>query len=165
MEQEKTQEKKSNHADILKWVIIGLAIFIIAVLIFWAGMFMGTMKARFSYRWAEQYHRNFAGPKGGFFSDWRMPPFGDFIESHGVFGEIIKINDNDLVIKGRENIERIVVVNEKTAIKDGFKDIKISDLKVGQVIVVIGSPNDQGQIEAKLIRIFNNFPPLPPRFK
>jgi len=165
MEEEKNQNKKLNHSDILKWIIVGLAIFVVVILIFGAGVFVGTMKTRFSYRWAEQYHRNFAGPKMGFFGNWRMPPFGDFIESHGVFGEIIKINENDLVIKGRENVERVVVVNEKTVIKEGFKDIKFSDLKVGQMVVVIGSPNDYGQIEAKIIRVFNGFLPLPPRFK
>jgi hypothetical protein len=33
--------------------------------------------------------------------------------------------------------------------------IKKDDLKVGDQVVIIGSPNEQGQIEAKLIRIFN----------
>ena len=106
MEQEKSKLKKSSHSDILKWIIVGLIIFISAILIFGAGVFVGGMKAKFSYRWAEQYHKNFAGPRGGFFGGWRMMPPGDFIESHGVFGEIIKINNNDLIIKGKENIER-----------------------------------------------------------
>jgi hypothetical protein len=149
-EEQKNQTKK----DILKWILIGLGVFIIAALIFKAGMFVGAMKANFSYRWAEQYHKNFAGPQAGFFGDWRIPPFGDFIEGHGTFGEIIKIEGNNLIVKGRENIEKIVLVNEKTVIKSGFKDIKISDLKVGDIIVIIGSPNEQGQIEAKLIRVF-----------
>jgi hypothetical protein len=155
MEEEKQVSKKSNR-DILKGVIIGLAVFVVIVLIFGAGMFVGGMKARFSYRWAEQYHKNFAGPQGGFLGNWRNPPPfpGDFIESHGTFGEIIKIDGNTLVVKGRENIEKIVLVQENTSIKSGFKDIKISDLKVGDMIVIIGSPNEQGQIEAKLIRVF-----------
>jgi hypothetical protein len=151
MEQE---QKNQTKKDILKWILIGLGVFIIAALIFKAGMFVGIMKANFSYRWAEQYHKNFAGPRAGFFGDWRIPPFGDFIEGHGTFGEIIKIEGNNLVVKGRENIEKIVLVNEKTIIKSGFRDIKISDLKVGDMIVIIGSPNEKGQIEAKLIRVF-----------
>jgi len=148
------EEEKQKNRDILKWIIIGLAGFVVVVLIFGAGMFVGAMKANFSYRWAEQYHKNFAGPQAGFFGDWRMPPFSDFIEGHGTVGEIIKIEGNNLIVKGRENIEKIVLVNEKTVIKSGFKDIKISDLKVGDMIVIIGSPNEQGQIEAKLIRVF-----------
>ena len=148
------EEEKQKNRDILKWIIIGLAGFVVVVLIFGAGMFVGAMKANFSYRWAENHHKNFAGPRAGFFGNWRMPPFGDFIEGHGTVGEIIKIEGNNLIVKGRENIEKIVLVNEKTVIKSGFKDIKISDLKVGDMIVIIGSPNEQGQIEAKLIRVF-----------
>jgi hypothetical protein len=151
MEQE---QKNQTKKDILKWILIGLGIFIFSALIFKTGMFVGAMKANFSYRWAESYHKNFAGPRAGFFGDWRIPPFGDFIESHGTFGEIIKIDGNTLVVKGRENIEKIVLVGEKTIIKSGLKDIKISDLKVGDMMVIIGSPNEQGQIEAKLIRVF-----------
>jgi hypothetical protein len=153
---EETQPGKKINRDTLKWIIIGLAGFVVVGLIFGAGMFVGEMKARFSYRWAENYHKMFAGPRAGFFGDWRqLPPFpGDFLESHGTFGEIIKIEGNNLVVKGRENIEKIILVQENTSIKSGFKDIKISDLKVGDMIVIIGSPNEQGQIEAKLIRVF-----------
>ena len=32
-------------------------------------------------------------------------------------------------------------------------EIKISDLKIGDFIVVIGSPNTDGQVEAKFIRL------------
>ncbi len=62
---------KKTHQDVLKWIIIGLAGFIIIILIFGAGMFIGGMKAKFSYRWAESYHKNFAGPPGGFFGEWQ----------------------------------------------------------------------------------------------
>ena len=147
--------KKINR-DVLKWIIIGLAAFVIVVLIFGAGMFVGGMKAKFSYRWAESYHKNFAGPKGGFFGDWRrMPPLpGDFIEGHGAFGEIIEFKDNGFVIKGRGDIEKIVVITEDTVIKKGMETVK-DGLKVGDRVTIIGSPNEEGQIEAKLIRVFN----------
>jgi hypothetical protein len=128
------------------------------------------MKARFSYSWAESYHKNFAGPREGFFGDWRNPPPlpGDFIESHGTFGEIIKVNDSDFVIKGRDNIEKLIIIKEDTVIEKGKITIKKDELKVGNQVVIIGSPNEQGQIEAKLIRIFNGedikTPPSFPRF-
>jgi hypothetical protein len=156
MNEEKQQNKKINH-DVLKWIIIGLAGFVIIVLIFGAGMFIGGMKARFSYQWAESYHKNFAGPRGGFLGDWRQLPSppGDFIESHGTFGEIIQINDSDFVIKGQGDLEKIIVINEDTILEKGRMAIKKDDLKVGDQVVIIGSPNEQGQIEAKLIRIFN----------
>jgi hypothetical protein len=155
MNEEKQQNKKINH-DILKWIIIGFAGFVMIVLIFSAGMFVGGMKARFSYQWAESYHKNFAGPRGGFFGDWRMLPSpGDFIESHGTFGEIINIYDSDFVIKGQSDVEKVILVTEGTIIQKGRDTIKKEELKVGDQIVIIGSPNEEGQIEAKLIRVFD----------
>ena len=143
--------KEKQDRDIFKWLLIGLAGLAILVLIFSAGVFIGGLKAKFSYRWAENYHRNFAGPKTGFMSDWRKMPLmhGDFIEGHGVFGEIIEMQENSFVIKGRGNIEKIVLIKQDTVIN------KKSDLTVGDQVVVIGSPNNNGQIEAKLIRVFN----------
>ncbi len=143
------------HKDVLKWIIIGLAGFAVVVLIFSAGMFVGGMKVKFSYQWAEGYHKNFAGPRGGFFGDWqKMPPLpGDFIEGHGAFGEIIELKDNGFVIKGRGDMEKIVITTQDTVIKKGMETVK-DGLKVGDCVVIIGSPNEEGQIEAKLIRIF-----------
>jgi hypothetical protein len=155
MNEEKQQNKKINQ-DVLKWIIIGLAGFVIIVLIFSAGMFVGGMKARFSYQWAESYHQNFAGPRGGFFGDWRaLPSPGDFIESHGTFGEIIKINDSDFVVKGQSDVEKVILITEGTIIQKGKDTIKKVELKVGDQIVIIGSPNEEGQIDAKLIRVFD----------
>jgi len=162
--------KKIIRPDVLKWVIIGLAVFAVVILIFGAGLLVGGTKARFSYRWAESYHKNFGGPRGGFLGDWQkfpIPP-GDFIEGHGSFGEIIKINNSDFVIKGQGDVEKVVVVTKDTIIEKGRKTIKKEELKIGNRVVVIGSPNEQGQIEAKLIRIFDGedikSPPKSPRF-
>jgi len=148
------EEKKH---DILKWIIVGLLAIVAIVLVFGLGVLVGEKKAKFSYHWAEHYHRMFAGPKAGFLGSLRtspFPPFDEFIEGHGTFGEIIKIEGNNLVVKGRGNVEKVIIVTEKTVIKSGREDIKFSDLKIGDMIVIIGSPNDKGQIEAKLIRVF-----------
>ncbi len=155
MSGEKQSNKKINR-DILKWVVIGLAGFAVVVLIFGAGMVVGGMKTRFSYRWAESYHKNFAGPRGGFFGDWRRIPSmpGDFIEGHGAFGEIIELKDNGFVIKDRGEIEKVIVTTKDTVIKKRMKTIE-DHLEIGEHVVVIGSPNEEGQIEAKLIRVFN----------
>lgn len=160
MNEEKQNNKKTNQ-DILKWVIIGLAGFVVIVLIFGAGMVVGGMRAKFSYRWAESYHKNFAGPKGGFFNNWQqLPPFpGEFIEGHGTFGEIIKINESDnefsLVVKGQGDVEKVIIITKETIIEKGRETIKKEELKIGNQIVIIGSPNEEGQIEAKLIRVFD----------
>lgn len=160
-EDKQSQDNKNNKKmcpDVLKWIIIGLAGVGVIVLIFGAGIFVGGMKARFSYRWAENYHKNFAGPREGFMNNLGDFPVGDFIEAHGSFGKIIKIDGKIIIIQGRENIEKTILIKDDTVVKGIRGDIKPTDLKVDDFITVIGSPNDSGQIEAKLIRIL---PPPP----
>jgi hypothetical protein len=152
MEEDK-QKNQNTKYDILKWIILGLIIIIAVIFIFGVGIFVGEKKASFSYRWAEQYHKNFAGPPGGFFENWQKFPGSDFIGAHGVFGQIIKINDSSIIIKGSDNVEKIVLIKDDTIIERFRETIKITDLKVDDFVVVIGDPNDTGQIEAKFIRV------------
>ncbi len=155
MNEEKQHNKKLfQNPDALKWVIVGLAGFVVLALVFGAGVKVGTLKARYSYRWADNYHKNFAGPRGGFFGDWRRFPAGDFVGGHGAFGEIIELNDSGFVINGREGVEKIIVTTKETVVKNGA-ETAADGLKVGDRVTIIGSPNEQGQIEAKLIRVFS----------
>lgn len=157
MEQENKKIKIKLKRDTLKWIIVGLAVFVTVVLIFGAGMFIGGMKARFSYRWAENYHRNFGGPEGGFMGELKMmPPNSEFIEGYGTFGQIIKIDGSTFVIKGRNDVEKIILIKDDTVIKRLRDTVKPVELKVDEYIVVIGEPNDAGQIEAKLIRVLSS---------
>ena len=153
MSEEKTIKKFFQNSDVLKWVIVGLAGFAILILVFGAGMKVGALKARYSYRWAENYHKNFAGPRNGFFSDWGNSPRGEFINAHGIFGSIIKIDGNTIITKGRDDVEETVLVSENTLIQKNREIVKLSDLKPDEGVVIIGSPNKEGQIEAKFIRV------------
>jgi hypothetical protein len=138
------------ESKLFKAIVLSIAMLVILVFVFGLGVFVGTKKADFSFRWADQYHRNFGGPQGGFFNDMQGRQFTD---ANGVFGQIIKIDGQTLTIKGKENMEKSILVNEKTSIVRQTNNIKLSDLKTDDVVVVIGEPNDNGQIEAKLIRV------------
>lgn len=135
------------------WIAAGIAV---CLLIFAAGVSVGFRKANFSYKWGENYHRNFGGPRGGFLQEFRG---GDFIEGHGTAGQIIKIDDlasistPSLVIKGAREAEKIILIKNDTVINRLRETIKPGDLKVDDYVVIIGKPNEAGQIEAKLIRI------------
>src|SRR3989338_2481893 len=138
-----------------KIIAISIGALILFLLVFKAGVFVGYKKASFSYKWGENYHRNFAGPREGFFGDLKRG-FGDkdFIDAHGIFGTIIKIDGNIILIKGKDNVETAVLVSDTTVISPGRETIKPADLKTDNHIVIIGSPTEQGQIDAKLIRLF-----------
>ncbi len=147
---------QSKPFIIVTWSIAGLfaILFLLKV-----GMTIGYKEAQFSYRWGENYHINFGGPREGFFGFASPDVRGGFISSHGAVGQIIKIDSNTLIVKDdRSNIEKSVLVKDDTTILRLRDEVKLSDIKVDEFIVVIGDPNDSGQIEAKLIRIM----PLPP---
>jgi len=146
---------KFFQSKTFKAILGGMIGIIIFLFIFGLGMVVGIKKAKFSYKWGENYHKNFAGPKGGFFNDFAGK---DFIEANGVFGQIIKINDSEIIVEGRNKIEKVILAKDDTIIKSFQKTVKLADLKVDDFIVIIGEPNDAGQIEAKLIRIM----PSPP---
>jgi len=146
---------KIFQSKMFKIVLYGIGGFILLLLAFKTGMVVGFRKADFSYRWGENYHRNFAGPRGGFFKDFFDR---NFIDAHGTFGQIIKIDGSTLIIKGHNDVEKMILINDNTVIKRLKETIKIFDLKVDDYIVVIGEPNAAGQIEAKLIRVLPQSP-------
>jgi len=137
--------------------ICGLAIFIILSLTFASGMAVGFRKADFSYRFGDNYHKNFAGPGPGQ-GMMRQANGGDYIDGHGIIGQVIKINQSSIVIKDGDNIEKIILVDKNTQVNRMRDSIKITDLKVDDTLVVIGEPDQTGNIMAKLIRVM----PVPP---
>lgn len=143
---------KSKKITIAIMVVLGFALLFGT---FSAGMAIGFRKAKFSYAWGDNYHRNFGGPKGGFFRDLGRDLSGaDFIDAHGTFGQIIKIDGNTMILKGKDNMERFVIIGDKSTIMKGRELIKVTDLKIDDQVTVIGDPDDQGQIAAKFIRLF-----------
>jgi hypothetical protein len=154
--------KKTAESKIFKIILWGILGFIVLLIVFKAGMAVGFKKASFSYKWGENYHRNFGGPKKGFLEDFSGR---DFLEGYGTFGQIIKIDDLTLVIDGRGDMEKIILIKEDTVIKRFRDNIKLSDLKVDDYVTVIGEPNEEGQIQAKLIRLSPPRPPMRAPFK
>ncbi len=153
MTDEKNNKNYFENPDVLKGIIVGLVCFILIIAAFGIGVKVGISKAGFSYRWADNYHRNFAGPRHGFFDDWRAAPSGDFINAHGSFGEVIQVNEKEFVVKGNDNVEKVIVIKDDTVITKGHETQK-DGVKVGDRVVIIGSPNNEGKIEARFVRIF-----------
>lgn len=165
MNSHKIDTKKSNA---LKITLIIIGEILLLFLVFSSGLAIGLKKAHFSYKFGENYERNFMGPrfdirderKPGFFGktppDFMREAEGrDFRNAHGISGTIISISETNLIIKDRDEKENAVSVTERTLIKSRRDDVKITDLKTGDEIVVMGSPDDNGTIRASLIRIFN----------
>ena len=78
-----------------------------------------------------------------------------------VYSEIISLNLPKIVISEPNKLERVVIVSSTTLVRRFQEEAKVSDLKTGDFVVVLGNPNDVGEIEAKLLRIM----PVPPQEK
>lgn len=150
---------KKNVSTKTVWIAGGTLVG--ALVIFQAGIFVGYHKASFSYRSGDNFHMMFGSPERRTgIEPGRMMGFpeGEFTSAYGANGTIIKIDLPTIIIAGADNVEKIIVVNDKTILRHYRNDIGNKDLKVGDSIIVIGSPNASStQIEAKLIRVL---PPL-----
>lgn len=124
---------------------------------------MGYKRANFSFRWAENYPGNFFPPPHGDFMKGMNNQ--DAIKGHGALGEIITINNSLLTVKGKDEVEKAILIGPDTQIEHGFDVLKATDLKVGDHVLAIGSPNDAGQIQAKIVRVLPHFSTFIPRHK
>jgi hypothetical protein len=59
----------------------------------------------------------------------------------------------NIVIEGQNAVEETIVVSTSTIFRQMRDTIPATDLKADDFVVVIGEPNQNGQIEAKLVRV------------
>lgn len=134
-----TDFKKMFPSKLFTRILCIIGIVIVALLIFQTGVFVGYHKAAFSYRWGQEYYHTFGGHR--------------FPSSHGAIGKIIKVDLPTFIMEGPDKTEQVVLTTDTTIVRR-FRDvIKPSDLKPDDYVVVIGSPNDKSQIEARFIRL------------
>ncbi|MFA5827539.1 MAG: hypothetical protein WC839_03535 [Candidatus Paceibacterota bacterium] len=142
--------KKVFESKVLVGFLYGIGTIIIIVLIFSAGISIGFHKASFGRNWGDNYERNFGF---GMMSGRQMFNNNNFPNAHGAVGKILKIELPTIIVQDKDSIEKVVLIKNNTEIQKMMQKITISDLKIDDYIVVIGNPNEQGQIEAKFIRI------------
>ncbi|MCX6766772.1 MAG: hypothetical protein NT170_03275 [Candidatus Moranbacteria bacterium] len=155
----------SGKSKKFKIAALAVGVVILMLVSFAGGVAVGFHKARFSYKFGENYERNFVGGPfqepgmmGGRGPQGMMGGFegNGFRNGHGIAGAIISVADNKIVIKDRDGQENTISVSDQTLIKSGQDTIKIADLKQDEQIVVMGRPGDNGTINADLIRVFDN---------
>lgn len=136
------------------WIAVGTVF--VALFIFQAGIFIGYRKASFSYGSGDNFHHMFGAPEHRAMMGRGLMmsfPGEEFTSAYGTTGTIVKIAMPTIIVAGTDKVEKVIVVNEKTILRQFRNDIKNTDLKVGDTIIVIGAPNSSSQIEAKLIRV------------
>jgi len=143
-----------------KWfqgILTGVGMAVIALVIFQAGMFVGYRKAAFAFKFGDNYYRTLGdrGPK-----PFQIPLGSKFIDAHGTAGRIIDVNVPTFVVEGPDAVEKVIRIGSDTEIRRFREAATSSDLVADDFVVVIGTPNDNAEVDAKFIRIM---PPPPVR--
>jgi hypothetical protein len=149
--------KKVFDSKVSFRILGGIGIVVVVLLIFSAGITVGFHKASFGRAWGENYERNFGMMPGRLM-------FGkdNFPNANGAAGKIIKVELPTIIVQDKDNTEKVVLIKDDTQIQKMKESVTTKDLKIDDFIVVIGVPNEQGQVEAKLIRIMPLGLPVPP---
>jgi hypothetical protein len=133
-----------------KAVLIILAAIVILLLAFGFGIAVGYRRAIFASRYGENYSRNFEGDPFGAVMGGPPP-----MNTHGVAGVVIDVSTSTISVKDMHGNEQSVAVPSDTSIREMDDMIVLSDIQPGDSVTVIGEPNDEGQVEARFIRVFS----------
>ena len=138
-------------------IVISLLSLIAALIVFQAGVFVGYHKAFSSYSGGDRFYRMMEGeqrpqgPQMGFqavFDDK-----DDFLPSHGVTGRIVSVSLPSFIVAAPNNLEKTVLVNDKTITRKFRDTVTSSDIHVNDFVIVLGEPDQSGTIEAKFVRL------------
>lgn len=129
-----------------KIVLCWLAILLLVIGAFAIGVRIGEQKARhFLSRGSEN--------RGLIMNRGRAPsPFMQMPPAHGAFGVIQAVSGTVLTVTTAQVTEDVLVTSS-TVIRAGSQTVGLDGLHAGQSVSVIGMPNAQQQIEARLIRV------------
>lgn len=139
----------SRAFNLTTWIV---AFMIIMFFVFSAGVHIGIKKATNSYERRGRPAYNMPPNKMG--SPSQFMERGELGDTHGAVGKIMKIEGNVLTVQDKNNEERTITIDSDTEIREFKEKLSFSDLVAGDVIAVFGETNSEGQIVAKLVRIF-----------
>ncbi len=146
MENIKENIRKVFESKSLFKFVIAIGILIVALVIFVAGMTVGFHQASFERDWGEHYGKNFGMMTERFGGNY-------FPTAHGATGKIISMAEPNIVVRDKDNTEKVILIDDDTRIQEGHVLIMAADMKIDEFVVVIGNPNSEGVIRAKLIRV------------
>lgn len=130
--------------------------FFLLVLVFHAGQIIGFRKAELSL--------GLLGGRGayGYVDQEFLREFVDreVVNSHGVSGVVVSVAEPFFIMQSSSGLEREVSVSGNTIIRRGPSSITLQELRPLNRVVVLGSTEDTGTLEAKFVRILDPILPV-----
>ncbi len=137
----------SKTFQVITW---GVAILILIFISFSAGVRVGFEKA------SHTFERRGISPRlmpHGSGTPSMFMERGELGETRGLSGIISSATGTEVTVEDRNGEDRAVSISPETKIRSGGDEIKVTDLKQGDFIVVFGETNSDEQIVPKLIRV------------
>ncbi len=135
-------------------IILGiLAVLILMCVSFLAGVKASERRMRHFSNWSTNYPEMMRSHRG----DRMIRPLPKRVSMplpNGVFGRVLSATGTNLVIDGQDTFEQNVLITSSTAIRTERGTATLQDIQPNTEVGVFGAPNEQGQIEAHLIRLF-----------
>ena len=130
-----------------RWIGGIVLAIILALLIFHAGVAFGRHHGPFGRRDEHGFRHPFF--PGGF-----SLPHGFIPNSHGAVGVVTSVSLPTVAMQTRDGMSQTIFISTSTIIKNAG-GTSAAALKVGSQIIVLGEPDGQGRVDAKLIRVIS----------
>lgn len=132
-----------------KDVLWTLSVILFMLIIFGLGVMVGYRRAVFSYEFGMNHDRYAEFGSHPFMGMWPLEP-----GAHGIVGKIKDVADRSITIKDSNGHIFSILVSSSTVIRSNQSMIKIENIGIGDMVTIIGEPLDNGQVEARFIRVF-----------
>ena len=132
-----------------KWVVWGAAAIILGLLLFHAGVVVGQHEPMRGHMTFNGQGQPVLGMLSGF-----MPARGFVEDGHGAVGTIATITLPTFTMQNRDGLTQQIYTGTSTVVTGGTS-ADTSALKQGEVVIVIGDPNDTDDqyLDARIIHI------------
>ncbi len=130
-----------------KWLRYGLAalgVMLVLSIVFGAGVVVGRWSASDARSNAPLLERGFL-----------------FSGSHGAIGTLQAVQEKSLTLELRDGTTQTISIDYKTRLERKQKKITLADLRTGERLLVVGTPDEQGQIKGRLIHVLEPRTPSP----
>ncbi len=139
-------------------IVLGvLIVLLLLCLAFLAGVKTNERRTRHFSNWCDHYP-DMLKPHRGSKTLIPAPPHRPMPLPNGVFGRILSATGTNFMIEGQDQFEQNVLITSSTVLRVDRGTASLGDLRPDREVGVFGLPNEQGQIEARLIRLFPTRP-------
>ncbi len=151
-------KKHLKENKLVKRILCALVVVFVLAGTFKIGEEVGNHRANFTKNYGEKYSNNFGSNRDERDSRYGFGMMnGNFRSVHGAIGKVLAVSSSTItMLDNNDNVEKSILVDSNTIIRNGRDNASSTSLVADNFIMVVGSPNENGQIIAKLIRVMNS---------